>query len=92
MNWLKVNRVSAKDPLSVPPYDLSLPTSFGSKYKLSKSIELKSSEKIKSNPSFSLEKINSKTIDQGKGHTEKTTKKRENFHLPLLKRNSVQNP
>ena len=62
MNWLRANRLSVKDPLGSPSYDLSLSSSLDTKSKSNHSLEMTTPEKIKSNPSFSLEKINSKTI------------------------------
>ena len=89
MNWLKANRLSVKDPLGSPTYDLSLRSSVDSKVKSNKNLDFTTPQKIKSNPSFSLEKINSKTIDSNKGSSTSIIKRKDQFKLPILKKNSV---
>lgn len=39
MNWLKANRLSVKDPLGSPTYDLSLRSSVDSKVKSNKNLD-----------------------------------------------------
>jgi hypothetical protein len=62
MNWLRANRLSAKDPLGTSPLSTGLRSSVDTKSKQFQDSEINTPEKIRSNPSFSLEKINSKTI------------------------------
>ena len=94
MNWLRTNRLSAKDPLGAPSYALNMRSSVDSKHNSNRSMEFTTPEKIKSNPSFSLEKINSKTIDSTKVAQSTSPKRKDAFKLPILKRPSFieQNP
>lgn len=62
MNWLRANRLSAKDPLTTASFSSGLRQSVDTKMKNSQDSDLSTPDKIKSNPSFSLEKINAKTI------------------------------
>ena len=89
MNWLRANRLSAKDPLATPSYALNMRSSVDSKRNSNRSMEFTTPEKIKSNPSFSLEKINSKTIDNNKSSMSTMPRRKDQFKLPILKRPSM---
>lgn len=89
MNWLRANRLSAKDPIGSPPYALNMRSSVDAKRSSIRNMEMTTPEKIKSNPSFSLEKINSKTLDGTKSAMTSSIKRKDQFKLPLLKRGSA---
>lgn len=54
MSWLRANRLSAKDPLSSPSYELDVRSSVDSKNRQNKNLDFTTPSKIRSNPSFSL--------------------------------------
>jgi hypothetical protein len=54
MNWLRANRLSAKDPLDNASFNTGLRMSVDTKSKQSQDTDFSIPEKIKSNPSFSL--------------------------------------
>ena len=54
MNWLKANRLSAKDPLGSPSYDINMRSSVDTKNRSRKNLDFTTPSKIRSNPSFSL--------------------------------------
>lgn len=62
MNWLRSNRVSVKDPIGPSVYASGLRSSVDAKSRPTQDSDFSTPDKIRSNPSFSLEKINSKTI------------------------------
>lgn len=86
MNWLKANRLSVKDPFINPINDLSIRSSIDSKIRSTKGSENDSPEKIKSNPSFTLDKINTKTITNAKSNLASIIKHKDPFKLPSLKK------
>lgn len=62
MSWFRANRVSVKDPLSPSSYGTPIRSSVDNKSKPTQDSDFSTPDKIRSNPSFSLERINSKTI------------------------------
>lgn len=66
MNWFKSNRQSVKDPLDSEHQELISYSSVDKKKRGSKRLEYSTPSKIKSNPSLSLEKVNTRTIDASK--------------------------
>ena len=88
MNWLKANRLSAKDPLGSPSYDINMRSSVDTKNRSRKNLDFTTPSKIRSNPSFSLERANSNTIDSAKNSLSSIIKHKDNIKLPSLKKNS----
>ena len=86
MNWLRANRLSAKNPLESPAYDLNMRSSVEIKRNPHRSVEPSTIGKIKSNPSFSISKTNAKTVDENCKKCNYTAAKQ--IKLPLIKRNS----
>lgn len=85
MSWLKANRVSAKQPINssynIPNKSIVIP-----KQKSITNNDFTTPDKIKSNPSFSLEKVNSKTIDNPKATLSGMLKPKDKVKLPILKK------
>ena len=54
MNWLRANRLSAKDPLDNASFNTGLRMSVDTKSKQSQDTDFITPQKIKSNPSFFL--------------------------------------
>lgn len=89
MSWLRANRVSAKDPLGNQNQSFAGRSSMDYKNKSSSDTDISTPDKIKSNPSFSLQKINERTIDSSKAPLSNIIKKKEPFKLPNLKKNNA---
>lgn len=89
MSWLRSNRVSVKDPLSPSSYASGLRSSVDTKSRPTQDNNFSTPDKIRSNPSFSLEKINSKTIENSKSSLATILKNKDSFKLPSLKKGSV---
>lgn len=89
MSWLKANRVSVKDPFSPSGPGVVLRSSVDAKFKPTQDSDFSTPDKIRSNPSFSLERINSKTIENSKSTLSSIIKRKDEFKLPSLKKGSV---
>jgi hypothetical protein len=88
MNWLRANRLSAKDPLASMSFNSGIRSSVDTKAKSIVDTDISTPDKIKSNPSFSLERINSKTIENTKTTLSTIIKRKDSVKLPSLKKGS----
>lgn len=89
MNWLRANRFSVKDPLQTASYnDTNLVKPSNSQAKSFKNNNNPNADKIRSNPSFSLQKISAKVTDNQYPLTN-VIKRKDVFKLPSLKKNSL---
>lgn len=86
MSWLRANRLSVKDPLGSMSFNSGIRSSVDAKSKPTLDTDISTPDKIKSNPSFSLERINSKTIENTKSTLSSIIKRKDSVKLPSLKK------